>query len=609
MRPSIFSLKRAANAVPMGTGATFVVVLTILIIFYLIFLPPADRAALLNTGTIPDTGDASGTSGTGSSGTATGNGFSAPVFGTMTVFEQSFSGPGKLVRVPQSNYAHDISTTTLRGAYQATVLLTANDFIASRSALSNKIATFSFALDSPKDVKNGLLTFGVKNYATAQGFLTIKLNGVEIFSGTFSQFNSDPINLGAAPMQQINTLTFEVTAPGIAFWRSNEYEITGLKVQADVIARDGLSSSDSFTVDPVETQHLSSVRLRFVPSCGTDTGKLTITINNATVFAKIPDCGSANYVTVPNSALVPEQNNITFTSDYGLYQLDQIEVQTFLTSDDGTSYFFDLDKDWFTTTDTKDPVCGESDGVCPAGCSADVDSDCCYTAYQQAFWCSTPTPVTADRCVGYVDNLTAGRCSSGYKDSNGDVASVFSNSHVCGDNNDGICPSGCSSDYDKDCCLAPLISNGTSSSILPANAGNYYCDELTTGGVGNMCMLSLSTEEAAFCPDGYLSRNGGRLASTFNFGTTNLGTSVGTATQESVIDSDYIVTAEFDFVDDSNYHSAELLINGFKTNFDTRDPRILMDISKFSVAQSNYIQIIPQSDFSLVRVTVKVEKR
>ena len=583
----------------MGTGATFVVVLTILIIFYLIFLPPADRAALLNSGTIP--GDPTSGDSSGSTSTANSNSYSAPVFGTSTVFEQAFSGPGKLVREPRTDYTHDISTTTLRGEYQATVLLTANDFVSSRSTLSNKVASFAFALDSPTDVKNAILTFGVKNYDTAQGFLTIKLNGVEVFSGTFSQFNSAPISLAAAPLQARNILTFEVSAPGIAFWKTNSYQITALKVQADVISRDTLHSDDSFTVDPVEVQNLNTVRLRFVPSCGPNLGKLSIMINNNTVFSKIPDCNSANYVTVPNAALVSGQNSINFTADYGLYQLDQISVQTFLSSDQGVSYFFDLDKTWFTTTNNKDAVCGESDGICPAGCTQDVDRDCCFIAYDKSFWCETPTQVTADRCVGYVDQTTLNRCPSGYKDKSGDISSDFQNNAVCGDNNDGICPSGCSSDYDKDCCLATSTTTGNVTTI-PANAGNYFCDQLTVGGVSNMCKLSLSTEEYSLCPDGYIARDGGRLASTYNFGAY-------AGAQLSTIDPSYIVTAEFVFVDDGNYHTADLLINGFKTNIDTRDARILKDISRYAVANSNYIQVIPKSDFSLVRTTIKVEKR
>lgn len=577
-----FRSKIGANNVPSGTGAPFVVVLALLVVFYVIFLPPADREALLNNDVTPGTGGSSG-SNNGGSGS-----YSNPTFGSATVFEQTFKGPGKLVREPRTDYAHDISTTTLRGAYQATVLLTANDFVVTRSAFASHAATFSFALDNPADVKNALLTFGVSNYATADGILTAVFNGVEVFSGRFSQFNSAPISLDAAPLREVNTLTLYVSAPGLAFWRTNEYDITGIKVQADVIARDGLEAQDVFTIDAVELQHLRTARLRFIPTCGPDSGKVTIMIGNQTVFSKIPDCGSANYITVPKESLELGQNVISFMADYGVYQLDRIQIQTFLDSDQGVSYFFDLNDKWFVTKNVKDPLCGESDGKCPAGCSQDVDRDCCFTSYEESYWCETPTQVTADRCVGYVDLITAGRCPSSYKDRSGDVADSFSDANVCGDNNDNVCPSGCSIYYDQDCCLTEGV-------------GNYFCEQQTVGGLSNACKLSLATEEYGLCPNGYLQRDGGRLSTTYRFGSL--------AARESQIDSDYLATVEFIFVDDSRDHTAQLLINGDKTNIDTRSDRIIKDISNYVEADSNYIQIIPQTDFSLVRVTVKVEKR
>ncbi|HLP79940.1 MAG TPA: hypothetical protein VK158_04860 [Acidobacteriota bacterium] len=571
----VFSRKKAES--PSGTGAPFLIVLTILIVFYVIFLPPAEREALLNDGTVPGTGGTGSPGGTGGTGTTSGSG--------KTIYEQTFKGPGPMDRLTRLEYSHEISAFTLSGEYEATVIAEANQFRVERSVFTSTPYTMDFTAD-PMNLKDVILTFTVLQPQQASGSLLILLNGKQAFSGTISQFNSGQIKVPSSYLDDVNTLSVSVSSPGLAFWHKNAYEIADLRLQADAIDRQGLASIDSFDVSDVELDNLRSAKLRFLPTCSGDVDPLTVVLNNRTIFSKVPDCGLINIVSIPSDLLEAHDNNVSFRTTGGAYSIDRAAVQTTLDEDRGATFFFELDEDWFVFSVEQDAICGEIDGACPVGCAADVDKDCCFVEYDTPYWCELPTQYQSDRCVGFVDTNTAGRCLSGYEDEDGDIHEDFE--ETCGDNNDDLCPAGCSIYHDKDCCFAGPIDS-------------YWCEDLPVGGVANICKNELSVDEYGFCPSGYESEEDGRLSSTYRR----------SSTEERLADLDdkYRVTAEFIFVDDDEDHAAELVVNGYKTNIDTNDDRYVRDISEFVVDHSNYIQVIPKTDFSLVTVRVKVERR
>jgi len=559
-----------------STGAPFLIVITLLIVFYIIFLPPADRAALLDNNVVPG-------GSTGSSGSNTGSS-SGSKTNSDIVFEEVFKGPGPMTRETRTQYEHDIASFTLAGNTQATVLTTANSFVVERTTFSDLAHTHNFVVSNPQNIRNALLTF--KTQATG-GILTIYLNNNRIYSQEIVGSQSQIVQINENQLLDVNYISFTVSSPGLAFWSKNQYQITDLRIQSDVLDIQGLASSDYFDVRAVELQNLRSARLRFEPDCVDQPGTISIMLNNKEIYSKIPDCGNINYVTIPRDTLRENQNTISFSANSGKYLFDRVQVQTFLYESVGVTYYFDLKKELFNRIVSKDAVCGEIDGACPAGCSEDVDKDCCHVAYADSYWCEVPTQLTSDRCVGSIDATIFARCPSGYKDNRGNLPRNFNGNGICGNNDDGVCPAGCSQYYDKDCCFA--------------SSGNYFCDAMPVGGVTNICRIDLTEDQKAFCPTRYEAKTGGKIATTFR--------SSAITERNSQLNSQYLATAEFFFVDDSKFHTAELIINGYTTNIDTRNDRAIKDISQFVQEGSNYIQIVPKSDFSLVSVTLTVEKR
>ncbi len=320
--------KKSQN--PTGSGAPFVIVLTFLIVFYILFLPPADRDALLNDNIIPGT-DSSSTS--------------SPSSSSQIEEDFTFVGPGLMSSQTRNSYEHLLGSFNLKGDYGAQVIERYGSFITSTTIFETKPQVKTFYIDDLSLVSNPILTFTVPQKT---GILTIHLNGFEIFSGSISSYNVDPIELRPQYLQNNNELTFTVSSPGLAFWREHAYQIEDLRILADTIDATGLSSRQTFDLRSIEIQQLQSARLRFIADCDeTNLGRLYITVNERELFSSIPDCGMINIIPIPRGFVNEGTNTLDFTTSFGSYLIDRVEVQTSLDEDAGVTYFFEFDDKYF----------------------------------------------------------------------------------------------------------------------------------------------------------------------------------------------------------------------------------------------------------------------
>ena len=570
--------KKAQDKVLQLSAAPFLIILTLIFVFYVILLQPDDRAALLaGSGgdiTLPSAGGNQPT--TGSDNTNYRG-------GTFSLEEFVFEGPGRISEQSRDEYDHKLTPFNFRGEFAGTRLVSENDFFLKASLFNSDSREITFYVEDVNAIRDVVLTFGAP---IRDGILTVELNGATIYSGYVSTFNVNPIMLSEQGLDFENKLTFSVNSPGLAFWKANQFQISQLSITANKLDAGGLTAKQTVDLRPVEIQQLQSAKIRFNPDCnGQNVAKLHIEVNSVEIYQSIPDCGVINTVPVPRSSLSVGANTIYFESEGGTYLVDQIELQTNLDEDDGVTFYFDLDEDYFDSIIESDPVCGEVDGICPSDCSENVDKDCCFVEYTGASWCDVPTTLSGDRCVGRVSSFNFDRCPSGYEDESGNVDDDYEG--TCGDDDDNFCPSGCSQLYDKDCCLVE-------------DSDAFWCDDLPTGGVSNICKLELSYDDAALCPSGY---EGEGKNPPFNFESRRA------ETEERNLDEDLRVIAEFYFVDDEEKHEAQLNINGYLTSFDTRKHFVEKDISDFVRDNNNYIQLLPRSDMSLVEVRITLKER
>ncbi len=573
---------RRGSRKPQSSAAPFLVVITLVLVFYIIFLQPADRLALLGE-------DIPSVSGPGSSTDPNQPTRPSSAYPGQSLKTFVFDGPGQLFSQNRDEYVHRFSSFALRGEFAGVVLANQQNFLLQSSLFESRNSEFSFVTPNPNQHRNLMLSLSVNTQNTntdlTQTILYVHVNGVDVYSGSVSRA-TNPIPISSSILESENTVTMRISSPGIAFWKRNLIEINSARITGEFLDTDGLSASHRFDVRTQEVQKLRSSQLRFFPNCNDATArKLSIKLNDEVVSSKVPDCGVINVISLPQRFVYEGMNTLYFESEGGSFVIDQFEVINRLEDDRGVVYNFDLPTEYFSTTVTQQYVCGEPDGVCPSGCSGNLDKDCCFVENPNGYWCATPTQLTSDRCVGQVTTFNVDRCTSGYEDRFGNPHPDFKGR--CGDNTDGVCPVGCSAEQDKDCCLT-------------TGSNNHWCASLPIGGVSNICKSELSIDECTLCQTGYISRGSGVSCTpqSRNPFEENVG-----------LKRDYFIIADFFMVDDESLLSAELNINGYRTSFETRRYYAEVDISDYVKSRNNYIQIIPKTDIDLQEVRVVVKRR
>ncbi|MBI5390912.1 hypothetical protein HZB02_05465 [Candidatus Woesearchaeota archaeon] len=568
MLPSL--LRRSRKAQPSGTMAgILVMVITILIVMYILFLPPSDRASLL------------GEPNPGGSPTNTGTGTSSNPFTKGTILFSE--APGRLDFVKENSFDHTIPSFYLTKFTNAKSLATENPFYIKNGWFDKQSKTMSFSVPDLENTNNIVLSFKVDRH---RGMLTIKLNQQPVYQEVVSQQDVGPLTLPKALLQQTNQLSFEVDGVGGKFWTTNEYSVSNLQILGEVTDISNQEAQQSFFVGIDEERLLEKAYLQFYPDCTpAKVGQLTVALNGRTISSTLPECGVLNKVDLSPSALSAGKNTLTFRTEAGSYLLDRILVKTSLQETAATVYYFDLDGKLFAKAPEEKAVCGQIDGVCPAGCSEDADKDCCFNDNKDAYWCDVLPSDSGDRCVGYVDAPKCSRCLSGYEDRKGDPPKACKG--LCGDDTDNSCPAGCSVNYDANCCF----------SSAPSDVDFYFCYDLPTNGVSATCRQDLRKGECDICPTGY-KKEGGSLDA-------DCSTSSSAPTEDQLL-SQYNLELVIQFVDDSSTKKADVYLNGHLFQIETRNKEYRRSIDAFVQSGNNALKIIPRSSLDIVKMEVRL---
>ncbi|MBA3064401.1 hypothetical protein FP803_03100 [Candidatus Woesearchaeota archaeon] len=163
------------NKKAQGTNAAsatgFVALIVGLIVLYIIFLPPEERANLL-----------------GENETAEEEGDSVEAEENILLLEY----PGRIDYLKEKEYEHDISAFKLYKTINAQEIDIINPFVVRHGLFDEVKKEAPFKISDLKNTENVLLSFTAKKY---NGLLTIKLNGVNIFESEITTSSPKPIKL------------------------------------------------------------------------------------------------------------------------------------------------------------------------------------------------------------------------------------------------------------------------------------------------------------------------------------------------------------------------------------------------------------------------------
>lgn len=313
--------KRGQDA---ANAATLVAIIAGLIILYLLFLPPAERDALLKN-----------------------NDDDNPIieFGNRTNNTLLLEKPGRLSFILEDEFDHEIPSFTLFKTTSAQEIKRENPFSVRNGWFDKQKRNVTFSIKDLNTTENVMLTF---NTLKRQGRLEIKLNGNVIFDASLATVNVVPITLDKRLLRSQNSLEFSVSGVGIAFWTTNEYTIEGLKITAEVTDLSRQQASSIFSLTDTEKFNLERAKLKFNPNCNeNEVGALKVTLNSFEIFSTVPECKILNVVEIPINLLDAGKNRLVFKTTQGSYLVDQIVVETRLKQEPTTVYFFEVTDEQF----------------------------------------------------------------------------------------------------------------------------------------------------------------------------------------------------------------------------------------------------------------------
>ena len=321
--------KKGQNVPETGSGAaTFIGILIIIIIFYILFLPPGERDKLLEEktdeyGNIIEEGE------------------------NITLLTENI---GRLDYRKLDEFEHSIPSFTLFKTTDSEVLKKINPFYIKNGWFDKKFYNITFQIEDLEQIDNILLSFTATKH---KGMLTIKLNGNIIFESELRSSNVEPIVLSKDTLQNDNNLEFGVSGVGWRFWTTNEYELQNVQITGDITDISRQESRNVFHATETEAINTEKATLKFNPECNPrDVGILDITINSRNIFSGIPDCGILNIVEFSPDFIYGGSNKVVFKTNEGSYLIDQIQVKTELKEKISPVYYFDVNSTIFNGVDS-----------------------------------------------------------------------------------------------------------------------------------------------------------------------------------------------------------------------------------------------------------------
>jgi hypothetical protein len=318
-------LRKSKSAQGGPNTGVLVGLIGLLIIIYILFLPPEVRQELLTENTTD----------------------------SNTSSEEHYDPlltehPGKLE--PSSIYSqysdgHQIPDAYLKVTRNAAVLKSINPFYVSTSIFGSTSKTVIFDLANADKTDNVFLSFAASKRT---GRLVITLNGEEIFNSAVDSYNPEPVELPKELLANKNTIEFSASGPGIAFWQKNSYNLLDIKITGYVTDISMQSSKSAFDISDFERANAEKERLSFYVECASETkGRIKVDINEKNVADFVPECSSNMRFDLAPSYFVSGENSIVFTADSGRYSVQLIKIIPSFREMQYPTYYFDIKSEEF----------------------------------------------------------------------------------------------------------------------------------------------------------------------------------------------------------------------------------------------------------------------
>jgi len=315
-------LKKKGQEVPVGSSAAVVIgAITVLIIFYIVFLPPAERAVLLGTESL---------SGDGTTGTS------------FTIYEKAI---GKVDYSGARYYDHTIPNLFLSETTDTKSLKEFSAFLTQNGWFVKNQKELEFSLTNLQNTDFVRLSFDAEKH---EGILRVTLNNKIIYENEITTFTVAPIELERNLLRADNKLKFEVSGVGLRFWKKNEYSFTNVKILADITDRTKQEGQNLVIIRKEEKDNIESSYLQFDAICQQSAvGPLEVYFNNREVYNAVPDCNTLNRIDVNPEDISEGMNTLRFRTTEGNYRLETMKLRVYQKEGRAiVDYFTIEEEDW-----------------------------------------------------------------------------------------------------------------------------------------------------------------------------------------------------------------------------------------------------------------------
>jgi hypothetical protein len=307
---------------------TFVILIAIFIILYVLLLPQAEREDLLK--------------------------ISNKTSGSARI-NLSEEGKVLLTEFPGKVIAHDRLTSTKRinpirlyTRFDDKLTTLANTLSISNSYFSDSPEMLEFNIGDTANLENVLLFIFVRE---GEGILSIKLNSQTVFeaeTGSKQEIIELPINL----IRKNNMLQFSVKDSSLF---GNKYILSDIQIRERKLI-ENTNARRSFVLSSSELANLKEAALNYFISCiRDDDGQININLNDNELFRDFIVCDAGqSSLDINTEDFFSGTNIISFEIDRGEYSIEGIELGMEFAEGRFPSYDFELSDDEYDEVISKD---------------------------------------------------------------------------------------------------------------------------------------------------------------------------------------------------------------------------------------------------------------
>jgi len=303
--------------------ASLILTLAILMILFVLFIPPGEREDLLRPTNVTTTASAT------------------------AKIELLSESPGLVSPTRGFGVVHQVPSINLFLKKEPKTLPLAQSLTVKNSLFSKTSPKTSFDT-STTDLKKISLVFSVTK---PSGELKIFLNGNQFYA---EEIDASGIKIVAVPVELVrdrNELLFEASAPGLAFWRTNTYKLSDVTLRQE-FERIHAQETRQFTLSQDEWRNLENAELSYFQFCNLPLPDQTTTfkvyVNDKSVFSGLIRCISGKQtINLERRVLSQGTNTVRFLLEQGDFTYNEVKVETTSKQTQNPSYSFSLSRAQF----------------------------------------------------------------------------------------------------------------------------------------------------------------------------------------------------------------------------------------------------------------------